>query len=485
MREREALLHAVSRAWTVLALVGAQGLVLPGCSAVTPRHTAYARLGGHMLDDARRADALGLTPTATLLSLPITVGQFARTLSEGDPRSANPAALPVAEDSDQEWFVQLLEKHESGIEDVWDESDYHSTFVEPLHEPMFRFAYVDAPVRVYNEQGRRFNRGANFYVSNRVIARLYKKFVLSVEPELGFVENRNDPTDDSDLTLRFQELALSALLGPAEITVGRMPLWWGPGRHGSLLLSNNARPFDMLRTTTAPQLLPGFLGYLGLVQAELFVTRLERERAVSEPILAGVRVSTRLNPYMEIGACRTAQFGGEGRSVSGQTILNVITARNENDVDDPGNQLASLHARLIVPLSFQPFEVYGELGGEDEAGGFFSDVAYLAGVYLPRIGPWSWVEATFEITDTSASGERRTWYTNGNFPDGYTFRDDIIGHHVGTDGLDVYLGLVFHPQEDFRVHLSYNYEEHFRLDPTVERVHEFRLAASRTRGRRC
>ena len=95
--------------------------------------------------------------------------------------------------------------------------------------------------------------------------------------------------------------------GPAAVTVGRLPLWWGPARHGSLLVSNNAAPFDLVRVATAePHLLPGWLTYLGLLSAEVFLTRLKDERTISKPYFAGVRVHTRVNPYVELGASRTA-----------------------------------------------------------------------------------------------------------------------------------------------------------------------------------
>jgi hypothetical protein len=99
----------------------------------------------------------------------------------------------------------------------------------------------------------------------------------------------------------------------------------------------------------------------------------------------------------------------------------------------------------------------------------------------------------------------RVWYTSGNFPDGYTYREDIIGHHVGTDGFDMFFELRLHPfgssggedsphddedndsdgdsdnaGDDTILFLSYDYEEHFRHDPVEERLHQFRLGV-RTR----
>ena len=180
------------------------------------------------------------------------------------------------------------------------------------------------------------------------------------------------------------------------------------------------------------------------------------------PYLWGARLSTRILPGLELGASRTAMFGGGDREVTFCTFWNVLTARGENDPDDPGDQRAALDARVVLPWSVQPVEIYGEMGGEDEAGYFISKKAYLGGIYLPRIGPWHEVELTFEFADTVVPGTPGVWYRNSNYPDdGYTYYGRIIGHHVGTDGTDIYAELRVHPLDDeSTLTLSYNYERH-------------------------
>jgi hypothetical protein len=257
-----------------------------------------------------------------------------------------------------------------------------------------------------------------------------------------------------------------------------MPLWWGPGRNGSLLLSNNALPLNMVKISTpGPVLLPWIFSRLGLIRGEIFISQLEEDRAVPEPYLAGLRLTSRIFPWLELGLSRTAMFGGRNRPVTGKTIWDVITGRTENDVDDPGNQLASLDARVILPFKFQPIELYGEYGGEDEAGGFFSETAYLGGFYLPRLGPWHQLELTFEYANTAASGKTAVWYRNGNYPSGYTYKGKVLGHHVGTDGINYFGELRIHPFKRRRssAFVSYNYEEHLVHADVTEEVHQFRM----------
>lgn len=456
---------------------------LPGfsCITVSPhRLTPTVNHEDPLYRDVRRADVLGLVPTSSLSQGVVREVDLARALADSQQERelevvSGPDDPPPPPDDD--WFEGVLERYDAAIEDVW-EPEYQATHLQPFERPRLRLIAVDEHVRFENERGRDFSHGLNLFITDRASLRLFDHFLVTAQPEFSLLENgRSQRVDRSEaLNVRMQELTAAARFGPVEWTVGRTPLWWGPGRHGSLLLSTNSRPFDLIKVGSAgPQLLPGFLEVLGFVQAEVFLTRLESARSVRRPYLAGMRVSSRLFPWLELGANRTAQFGGGDRSVTRSTLWQVATASTENDDDDPGNQLGSIDARIILSWPVQPVELYTEIGGEDEAGGFFSKRAYLAGLYLPRLGPLDWIELVAEWTTTEVSGEPRLWYTNRNYPDGYTHHERIIGHHVGSDGMDIFLELRLHPVDDWTVLLSYDFEEHFIQDPVTETLHQVRL----------
>ncbi len=453
-------------------------LTAAGCASSSARHGPPLRRDSTLFLEARRADALGLTPTAAFATSFLSTPDVARALG-GEGKGTPAVEGKTTGDPDEAWFETVLESHRDEIDDAWDDTSNGSTFIGLAEDPRFRMVYVDQTVSSYNDQGRELSEGFNLFVSNRFVARIANSVVLTADPELYFNEQNNDSGDGSDAGLRMQELSLSARLGPAEVTVGRTPLWWGPGRHGALLLSNNAQPLDLIKVGTGgPLLLPGPLAHLGLLRFEAFASRLEDARTVPHPYLAGARLTSRLLPWLELGVSRTAMFGGKGRRVDENTVWNVITAQTENDAtNDPGNQLASVDGRLIVPWSVQPFEIYGELGGEDEAGGFFSHTAYLAGLYLPRVGPWHFLELTLEVADTTVTGKERVWYTNRNFPDGYTYKEHTLGHHVGTDGLDLFAEARVHASADWNIFGSFDFEEHFRQDPVQEKLYQARVGA--------
>jgi len=59
-----------------------------------------------------------------------------------------------------------------------------------------------------------------------------------------------------------------------ELEVGRDSLWWGPGYNGALLMTNNARPFDLVKLSNAyPYRIPwiGLLKFIFLLPS--WITR--------------------------------------------------------------------------------------------------------------------------------------------------------------------------------------------------------------------
>ncbi|MHC4916724.1 MAG: capsule assembly Wzi family protein, partial [Planctomycetota bacterium] len=143
-------------------------------------------------------------------------------------------------------------------------------------------------------------------------------------------------------------------------------------------------------------------------------------------------------------------------------FVDVITTAEDDNENQPGNQLAAIDWRLTIPWKPQPFEFYGEFGGEDEAGGIFSRFAIVAGLYLPRLGPWALLDLRVEYADTyfDSHGNRPMfWYTHGVYQSGYTYEGRVIGHHAGTDARDIYVELGVYPAPGLRVWAAYDYEE--------------------------
>jgi hypothetical protein len=170
------------------------------------------------------------------------------------------------------------------------------------------------------------------------------------------------------------------------------------------------------------------------MSVHLFVTRLEEDRqAIPSPYLAGLRLAFRPVSQLEFGLSRTTMFGGEGRSVTADTLWDVIRARGENDAQGPGNQIAGLDVTVRIPWRKQPATLYLEWGGEDEANSIPSHPAVVAGLYLPRLlGADQW-EVRAEYADNAFADVPGVWYQHSTYQSGYTYHGIVIGHPMGTD----------------------------------------------------
>jgi len=249
-----------------------------------------------------------------------------------------------------------------------------------------------------------------------------------------------------------------------DLEIGKDSQWWGPGHHGSILLSNNTEPFTMVKLSHAkPVILPSILQYLGLVKFTFFTTRLGDERVISRPYLWGLRINLKPNPYIELGLQRTALLGGEGRSADLATWLKSFAGQGENEPGSgAGDQRAGGDLKMTIPFHWQPVQLYAEAAGEDEAGNLPSNWAYLAGIYFPRIMSLERLDFRAEYATNHIENKPNVWYNHGVYRSGYTYKGEIIGHHMGTDSKDLYLeaGYLLSPLTNGKASVSYDREEH-------------------------
>jgi hypothetical protein len=306
----------------------------------------------------------------------------------------------------------------------------------------------------YNNAGidyDNYNNGTFSLMGDTV---LFNHLLLSWQP---LVRTRDD--HGTDVTTKSAVAALS--YGGIELSGGRQSLWWGPGRHGSLILTNNAKPLDMVRLTNpSPFELPWIFKYLGPFRFDLFASRLENDRDVPKPYFTGLRLNVKPAYWLEIGATRTIMLGGKGEpNVDFGDFLTILTGENLNGSNDNSNSLAGIDAKLIFPLLWG-VEIYGELVGEDEAGGFFSRNSYMVGAFLPQVDPSGILSLRVEYADTTRiGGDSPVLYRHGLYTSGYTYEEHIMGHHVGTDATDLSLLLGIDVSARLSLSLGFDYEE--------------------------
>jgi len=249
-----------------------------------------------------------------------------------------------------------------------------------------------------------------------------------------------------------------------ELLAGRDGLWWGPGYHGTLMLSDNAPEFDMVKLSSfRPFLLPWVFKYAGRIRLAAFLTRLEEDRVVPRPYLAGMRGTVSPTGYLDLGVTRTVMFGGEGRPTPlVSDIPTILLGQKEHSwgsrVDT--NQLANLDARLSfkflrhwVGPPFRDLQVYIEYGAESIHEYMLRSIANLWGAYLD-LGP---VDLRFEW----ASLQNQTaWYIHYIYQSGYTYKGRIIGHQADHHSDVTWTQLSVQPIPRLRV--SFWWENLFR-----------------------
>lgn len=281
--------------------------------------------------------------------------------------------------------------------------------------------------------------------------------------ELSYALN---PEDDKEYRLDGSWIGVA--LGNWMFSAGYQERYWGPAWQGGLILSNNARPrpgVSLRRIRTTP-FESKWLSWIGPWSFSLFTEQLEGGRAVSDALLYGLRIAFRPLERLEIGLSRSSQFGGEGRDVGFDTIVNVITGKTTSTGAAVGsaegiNSLGGGDLRWHLPyIPYVDAAIYGEFIGEDEKGGVPDLFLAQGGIeFWGGLGSHgaSW-RLVYERTDTKAnvfdseevdgSEAFGIAYNNGDFPTGYRYRGRSLGYPADGDALLHSARLIFVTPED-------------------------------------
>ncbi|KAF0286412.1 hypothetical protein BA899_09670 [Spiribacter sp. SSL99] len=259
-----------------------------------------------------------------------------------------------------------------------------------------------------------------------------------------------DPDDGKNYRADGSYLAGTA--GNWVIGAGALDRWWGPGWQSSLILSNNARPVPAVwlnrRNTTAPS--TDWLEWVGPWQFTVLAGELEKERAVSEPKLLGMRLALRPVQGLDIGLSRTIMFNGEGRPDSASAFFDSLIGRDNSQdggENDPGNQVAGVDARYGFGVGDQSAGVYTQVIGEDEAGDIPAptNVSWLFGAdwttqFLDSDQQWFVEYANTFAGDLSGDGYPNITYEHFNYKSGYRYYGRPLGASFGGDAEAMTLG---------------------------------------------
>lgn len=261
------------------------------------------------------------------------------------------------------------------------------------------------------------------------------------------VNAEKDPQIDNDQDVNLEGSYLAGKLWNQWLIAGQIPTYWGSGHDGSLIRGDASRPVYGFTVQRAEQTAfeNKWLSWIGPWQYQAFAGQLDDYSAVPDAKLIGLRVTAQPLPYLELGASRAIQWGGEGRPESLSSLWDAFVGSKDNGgtgEPDPSNQIAGFDARLnLFSLTQIPVGLYAQYVGEDEAGGLPAKKMYLAGIdYSASLRNMPY-QVYAEWADTRTNGKVRgvsynhTTYTDGFYQHGYP-----LAHALGGDAQMISVG---------------------------------------------
>ena len=333
------------------------------------------------------------------------------------------------------------------------------SFLKPIEDPYVRLVHAQDAADLENRSGDLFAEGSNLRMGFATRGTFRDRYAFYVRPEF-----RSPSLDGRDLQIR--EAYGKVGVGSFEIQVGRDSLWWGPGYHGGLIMTNNAQPFPMFQLSNpSPILLPGMFRRLGPVRGFFFLTKLEAARNKPGARLSGIRLNMKPRPNVEVGFSRTIMFGGSGNADIGMgDYLQIFWPKNFQGEE---NQLAGFDASWRTPLpEFIParsLKLYGEYVGEDAAG--FHQFRPILGAVISDLFRTGRTDFRFEYAKTLVGKFPNVFYRHGVFASGYTYEGRIIGHHMGAGARELYARMTHRMTPDLILGVEVSQETIMSLDP--------------------
>ena len=316
---------------------------------------------------------------------------------------------------------------------------------------------VIEPLTAYQE-GRHYPDGHQWSLETEHSLRATRYFSFYVRPRLEFDVTHGG---DADADLFVQQLYAKFAVPHFELEVGRDSIEWGQGEQGGILLSNNARPLDMIKISNpSPTILPWLFKYLGPFRYTFFVANLGPEREFPHSFLTGLKLSIKPVSFFEMGFSQLMVFGGDGAPgpLSVGNVVGEFFGRRGGGVDiiNLTNRETGFDFRFFLPM-LRNAQVYLDVQFEDDSSDrifMLTELAtYHAGIYLPRLG---------DSGDTSLRLEYRHgspyFYKHSQFVTGMALNGRLLGDELGPHADGAYVTFSHEPSENLWLSYSFRFE---------------------------
>lgn len=337
------------------------------------------------------------------------------------------------------------------------------------------YAEVDSDQRLFeNKEGWKLRDGFNLRARLNSWAKAANFFAISLTPGIRF------SPEDTDMGLEKGHIRLAHPSFNMEFSVGRTSMWWGPGFHGTLLLTDNAFPLDIVKWNNIyPFRLPFIFRKIGRFNAQIFTSRLEEKRTIPNTWLCGWRLDYTPWGFLKFGFSHMLMFGGEGVKRIG--FANFWSASSlvfsaagggtetENHIISGDAQLFIRRIDRFLPIA-TGVKLYTEWGAEDEAGNVPELFASIFGAYVTDVFKIPGFDGKIEFTRLD-----RDWYTHFRYASGYTRRGSIIGHRIGGDSEEIAITGIFNFPNEYKMSTTFSRQRRGLSKSNIETVNEFRI----------
>ena len=255
--------------------------------------------------------------------------------------------------------------------------------------------------------------------------------------------------------------AAAVNLDNLQISFGTQSVWLGPGESGSLLLSNNAAPFPMVKIDdVAPHEIPGLSSILGPFRAEFFVGQLSGQHweectasscqsypgypnvvgpnISPQPFIHGEKISFQPTPNFEFGMGVTAMFGGPGLPVTFGNFFRTYYIHTPNLANNPGKRVSAADFTYRIPGLRNWLTLYMDSMVWDEISPIGSTRANVnPGIYMPRIPKIPKLELRAEGVNISRANEFPpgfVYFNADRYRSGYVNNGYLLGSWIGRAG---------------------------------------------------
>jgi len=254
---------------------------------------------------------------------------------------------------------------------------------------------------------------------------------------------------------------LSSFEFPAlRLTLGRDSLRWGPAYQGSLILSDNAPPLDLLKYSGTIDL-NDWGGNFGQVNFTKFFSLLDPLEGQNRYFL-GQRLEYKPLETLTLGLSETAIIS-QGSSILFYNPLPFVPPYYATwwiaSMLSP--QEVNCNVALDMELNFLPgIKLYGEWMADDfiffpEENPYPNRTGFIAGAYFAD--PLGLGNTDFRVEYTHINNY--VYYPTHPWQD-YLYQGEYIGHPLGPDADQLYLELIHGLSDKLNLSLSYNYERH-------------------------